>query len=133
MKKEITIAGVSAYQSFPDDEGKRPGLILIEEIWGVNDHIKSVCDRFCAQGFNVLSPELLPKNILDMLTPQLQKDLFDPEKRNEIQPKMRAAMQPIMQPEYAKETIVKLKQCVDYLLADEHSNGKIAVLGFCFG
>jgi carboxymethylenebutenolidase len=68
-----------------------------------------------------------------MLTPQFQKDMFDPEKRNEAQPKLRAAMQPIMQPEYAKGALETLKASVDYLLADEHVNGNIGVLGFCFG
>jgi len=29
--------------------------------------------------------------------------------------------------------LAELKACVDYLAADPHTNGKIAVLGFCFG
>jgi carboxymethylenebutenolidase len=133
MKKDIIIAGQSVYHSYPDDGAKHPGLIVIEEIWGVNDHIKSVADRFAAEGFSVLSPELLPSGLLEMLTPEIQKDLFDPEKRNEVQPKLRAAMQPIQQPDYAKDTIATLKECVDYLLADDGCDGTVSVLGFCFG
>ena len=133
MKKDLTINNASVYHSYPDDGKKHPGLILIEEIWGVNDHIKSVVDRFAAEVYSVLSPELLPEGLLAMLTPQLQKDLFDPEKRNDVQPKLRAAMQPIMQPEYAKGALETLKACVDYLLADSHMDGNIGVLGFCFG
>jgi carboxymethylenebutenolidase len=68
-----------------------------------------------------------------MVTPQIQNDLFDPEKRNAIQPKIREAMAPTQQPEYAENTIKILKACVDYLLADEGVNGQVAVLGFCFG
>jgi carboxymethylenebutenolidase len=131
--KDLTINGVPVYHSYPNDTEKHPGLILIEEVWGVNAHIRSVADRFAAEGYSVLSPELLPEGLLAMLTPQLQKDLFDPEKRNEVQPKLRAAMQPVMQPEYAKGTIATLKACVDYLLADEHVDGEVGVLGFCFG
>lgn len=133
MKKELTIAHTPAYHSYPDDGKKYPGLIVIEEIWGLNPHIKSVADRFASEGYSVLSPELLPQGILDILTPQVQKDLFDPAKRNEVQPKLREAMAPIMQPGYAKETVEKLKACVDYLLADNHVDGDVAVLGFCFG
>jgi carboxymethylenebutenolidase len=133
MNKSITINNVPAYHSYPDDGKKHPGLVLIEEVWGVNDYIKSVANRFAAEGYSVLSPELLPEGLLAMLTPQLQKDLFDPEKRNEVQPKLRAAMQPIMQPEYATGALKTLKACVDYLLADENVNGTVGVLGFCFG
>lgn len=133
MNKTISVGGATAYHSYPDSGAKHPALIVIEEIWGVNDHIKNVADRFAAEGYSVLAPELLPKGLLEMLTPQIQKDLFDPVKRNEVQPKLREAMQPIQQPEYAKGTVATLKACVDYLLADEHADGNIAVLGFCFG
>jgi carboxymethylenebutenolidase len=139
MQKEITIAGVPAYHSYPDDGQsggkKHPGLIVIEEIWGVTDHIKSVVDRFAAEGYSVLAPELLPKGLLETLTPELRRDLFDPEKRDEVQPKLRAAMQPIQQPEYAADAIAKLKACVDYLMADKgvDTTRGIAVVGFCFG
>jgi carboxymethylenebutenolidase len=133
MNKNIKIGDVPVYHTYPDDGQKHPGLIVIEEIWGVNDHVRSVADRFAAEGFSVLSPELLPAGLLEMLTPELQKDLFNAEKRHEAQPKLREAMQPIQQPEYASGTVATLKACVDYLLADEHVNGEVSVLGFCFG
>jgi carboxymethylenebutenolidase len=133
MNTQITIGDTTAYHTYPDDGQKHPGLIIIEEIWGLNAHIRSVADRFAAEGYSVLSPELLPEGLLEILTPQLQKDLFDPEKRHEAQPKLREAMLPVHQPEYAKKSIAVLKECVDYLIADEGVDGNIAVLGFCFG
>lgn len=136
MQKNISIYNAPTYYTSPDTLGiveKRPGLIVIEEIWGVNDHVRSVADRFALEGYTALSPELLPAGVLEQLTPQIQKDLFDPEKRNEVQPMLREAMQPIHQPDYADNAIAILKACVDFLLADEHSNGSVAVLGFCFG
>lgn len=137
MNKTISLSHggeeYAAYVTMPEGSEKRPGLILIEEIWGVNDHIKSVCDRYAAEGFVVISPELLPPGALAILTPEMNAALFDPEKRNEVQPKLREAMQPTMQPEYGKAAIAKLKACVDYVLAEEHSSGKVGVLGFCFG
>src|ERR1700733_8398300 len=112
MQKNIIIGDTPAYHSYTDDGQKHPGLILIEEIWGVNDHLKAVADRFAKEGFSVLAPELLPSDLLAMLTPHLQDEIFDPKKRDEVQPKLRAAMQPIMQPDYAESAIAQLKACV---------------------
>jgi carboxymethylenebutenolidase len=133
MKKEITIHNAPAYHSYPDDGKMYPGLILIEDIWGLGDHIKSVADRFAAEGYSVLAPELLPPGLLEVLTPEFRREISDPEKRNEAQPKLRAAMQPVMQPEYATGALAMLAACVDYLLADPHVNGSVGVVGFCFG
>jgi len=38
--------------------GKGPGLLVIQEWWGLVDHIKSVTDRFAAEGFVTLAPDL---------------------------------------------------------------------------
>ena len=45
---------ISAYFSVPDGTGPYPGLIVLEEIWGLNEHIKDVCDRYAKEGFIVL-------------------------------------------------------------------------------
>ena len=44
------------YLSLP--EGSGPGLILIQEWWGLVDHIRDLADRFAAEGFVVLAPDL---------------------------------------------------------------------------
>ena len=38
--------------------GKGPGVIVIQEWWGLVEHIKNVCDRFAAEGFSALAPDL---------------------------------------------------------------------------
>jgi carboxymethylenebutenolidase len=38
--------------------GKAPGLILIQEYWGLVDHIKALADRFAKAGFVTLAPDL---------------------------------------------------------------------------
>ncbi len=38
--------------------GSGPGVIVIQEWWGLVDHIKDVCDRFAAEGFVALAPDL---------------------------------------------------------------------------
>ena len=38
--------------------GGGPGVVVIQEWWGLVDHIKDVCDRFAAEGFVALAPDL---------------------------------------------------------------------------
>jgi carboxymethylenebutenolidase len=46
-----------AYLAAPAS-GKGPGVIVIQEWWGLVDHIKQVCDRFAAEGFTALAPDM---------------------------------------------------------------------------
>lgn len=39
-------------------DGGGPGLIVIQEWWGLVPHIRDVADRFAAEGFTVLAPDL---------------------------------------------------------------------------
>ena len=46
-------------QGYLADAGAgKPGLILIQEWWGLNDHMRSLADRFAAAGFTTLAPDL---------------------------------------------------------------------------
>jgi carboxymethylenebutenolidase len=47
----------SGYLSVPES-GSGPGLIVIQEWWGLVDHIRDVCDRFAVEGFVALAPDL---------------------------------------------------------------------------
>ena len=47
----------SGYFSSPS-VGKFPGVVVIQEIFGVNVHIRSVCDRLALEGYAVLAPDL---------------------------------------------------------------------------
>ena len=38
--------------------GKGPGVIVIQEWWGLVPHIKTVADRFAAEGFSALAPDM---------------------------------------------------------------------------
>jgi len=38
--------------------GQGPATIVLQEWWGVDEHIRSICDRFAAEGFFALAPDL---------------------------------------------------------------------------
>lgn len=37
---------------------RKGGLVLIQEIFGVTDHIKDLCDGYAGRGFDVIAPSL---------------------------------------------------------------------------
>ncbi len=51
---------VTAYRAGEDDAAA-PGLVVIQEIFGVNAHIRSVVDRFASQGFAAVAPALFDR------------------------------------------------------------------------
>jgi carboxymethylenebutenolidase len=114
--------------------GYKAGLIVVHEVWGVTDHIKNVTDRFAAEGYLVLAPDLLSETgITEKVTPGLAEDLFNPEKRNQAQPKIRELMTPLNEPGFGEETVAKLRKCFDYLTEQPQTGGQVAIAGFCFG
>jgi carboxymethylenebutenolidase len=53
-----TSAGAApGYLAVPDGE-HGPGVIVLQEWWGVDEHIRSLCDRLAAEGFYALAPDL---------------------------------------------------------------------------
>ena len=51
---------LGAYRA--DPEGKpRGGIVVVQEIFGVNHHIRSVCDRLAALGYSALAPALFDR------------------------------------------------------------------------
>jgi carboxymethylenebutenolidase len=123
-----------AYVAEPAGE-IRAGVIVIHEIWALNDHTKSVADRLAAEGYLALAPNLL--SMLELgdkaAQLQLQSDMFNPEKRNEAQPKLRALMTPMQDPDFGSKTMAKLQVCFDELYNRPAVGQKVAVMGFCFG
>ena len=48
----------TGYLATPPSGGAGIGLVVIQEWWGLVDHIKDVCDRFADEGFTALAPDL---------------------------------------------------------------------------
>ncbi|MGH9448885.1 MAG: dienelactone hydrolase family protein, partial [Terriglobia bacterium] len=47
-----------AYVAHPADGAQRPGLLVFQEAFGVNAHIRDVTERFAREGYVALAPEL---------------------------------------------------------------------------
>ena len=47
----------SAYVAVPDGSTQK-AVIVIQEYWGLNDHIKDVADRYAKEGFIAIAPDL---------------------------------------------------------------------------
>jgi carboxymethylenebutenolidase len=133
--KMIDLDGLPVYRAMPEED-PRGGVVLIHEIWGLVPHIKDVADRFAAQGYVVCAPDLFSSL---GLTPELGQELMDlmadpdESKRVAAQPRLREAMAPIRAPEFADRAITELKKVVDALEKEPGVDGRIAVIGFCFG
>ena len=56
---DITAADDHVYKAYHvlagGDRGRRGGLVVIQEIFGVNNHIRDVCDRLARAGFTARS------------------------------------------------------------------------------
>ena len=95
------------------DNATAPGLVVIQEIFGVNPHIRAVCDGFAGKGFRVVAPAL-----------------FDRVQRG-------------IELEYGEKGFkvgVGLRQLIplDYSMMDlaacvEHLGPAVAVIGYCWG
>jgi carboxymethylenebutenolidase len=49
---------VGAYLAKPTGAGPSPAVIVIQEWWGLNDHIKDVAERYAREGYVALAPDL---------------------------------------------------------------------------
>ncbi len=93
-------------------QGSGPGVVVIQEWWGLVDHIKDVCDRFAAEGFVALAPDLYHG-----------KATKSPDEAGKLMMAMRI-----------DEAEKDLGAAVQYLLtSDSTTSKKIGIVGFCMG
>jgi carboxymethylenebutenolidase len=126
---------IPCYRAEPVGE-LRGALIVIHEIWGLVDHIKDVADRYAAEGYLVVAPDILSHGgVTPEVGAEINRLMFfgTEEERAEVQPVMREKMAPVRSPEYGAWAVSALTKVVDYLDIQLGVDGRIAVLGFCFG
>jgi carboxymethylenebutenolidase len=53
---------MNAYVARPAEEGKCPGMVVLQEAFGVNAHIRDVTERFAREGYVAIAPELFHRS-----------------------------------------------------------------------
>jgi carboxymethylenebutenolidase len=109
---------MSAYVSSPEAKGPHPGLIVLQEAFGVNSHIRNVADRFAAQGYVAIAPELYHRT-----APGFEGSYTD-----------FAAIKPHMQAMTIAGAEADLQAAFDWLQSQpDVKKEKIFSVGFCMG
>ncbi|MDX1669466.1 MAG: dienelactone hydrolase family protein, partial [Limnobacter sp.] len=108
----------SAYLSLPPT-GKGPGIVLIQEIFGVNEHIRAVADQYAQDGFVVVAPDVFWRQEPDV-------DIGYDEKSFE---KGFGLMQGMDFPKAVQDLVTT----ASWLKNQDEVVGKVSSLGYCMG
>ncbi len=87
----------------------RPGVVVIQEWWGLNDQICGVADRFARAGYNALAPDLYEGRVTS-----------EPDEANHMMDGL----------DFPGATHQDLRGATQHL---KGLGGKVAVMGFCMG
>jgi len=99
------------YIAVPAD-GKGPGVVVIQEWWGLVPHVKGICDRFAAEGYVALAPDLYHG-----------KSTTSPDEAGKLMMTMRI-----------DEAEKDLRGAITFLLNHEATTAtKVGTVGFCMG
>lgn len=106
---------MAAYLARPKVKGTYPALIVIQEWWGLNEHIKDVARRFAREGYIALAP--------DLYSSQGHKVTADPNEAGRLMSSLKE-----------QQAIKDLKATVAHLKGLEGvDRGRLGVVGFCMG
>lgn len=61
VKIPVTSGTIPAYQAMPASGGPFPVVLVIQEIFGVHEHIQDICRRFAKLGYLAIAPELFAR------------------------------------------------------------------------
>ncbi|MBR9825016.1 MAG: dienelactone hydrolase family protein [Alphaproteobacteria bacterium] len=109
----------SAYLAKPAS-GQGPGIVVLQEIFGVNDVMRGHCDQLAAAGFTAICPDLFwriePGIQISDKTDEELAQAFDLFGKFDVDAGM-----------------VDIKATIDALRSHEASNGKVGAMGYCLG
>jgi carboxymethylenebutenolidase len=116
--EEITFASdgtsIEAFTATPREAGRYPGIIVIHEAFGVDDHIRDIVGRFANAGFVALAPNLYQR----VGAPA-------PGDMGKLMQKMFGLQDP--------QIVRDLEAAAARIRAMNTSNGKVGCVGFCMG
>ncbi|HMS54243.1 MAG TPA: dienelactone hydrolase family protein [Fimbriimonadaceae bacterium] len=96
----------------PSRSGRGPGIIVIQEWWGLVGHISTIADRFANEGFTALAPDFYKGEVAE-----------EPEVAGKLMMALNIG-----------ETERILRGAIEAILAEESATGeKVGVVGFCMG
>lgn len=112
----VTIT-VRAYVAMPKTGERRPAIIVVQEWWGLDDHMKDVARRYAAEGYVAIVPDLYSR---------LNNEVVPLSKPNRAGELMAALKQ--------EDGLKDLNATVAYLKSvPEVDAARIGVTGFCMG
>jgi len=107
-----------AYVSLPPT-GRGPGLVILQEIFGVNEHIRAVADQYAADGYCVIAPDIFWREGRKI---ELAYDPQGFERGLGLLGKLDI-----------DQTAIDLQATVTALKQQSACTGKVGSLGFCMG
>jgi carboxymethylenebutenolidase len=109
---------MSAYTARPAEEGKFPGMLVFQEAFGVNAHIRDVAERVAREGYIAIAPELFHRT-----APGFEGSYTD-----------RATFMPHMQAMKEENQVLDIAAAYDWLKTHPQAiSDRIASIGFCMG
>src|SRR5437870_8674689 len=108
-----------AYVALPA-AGYGPGIVVLQEIFGVNEYLRNVCDWYAAHGFVAVCPDLFWRQepnvqLTDQTEAEWQKAFALYEGLDEA------------------KAVADSAATVDFLRAHPACTGKVGAVGFCLG
>jgi carboxymethylenebutenolidase len=95
---------------------RKGGLVLIQEIFGVTDHIRELCDEYAEDGYEVLSPALFHRE-----APGFECDYTGPDFERAV--KLARELHPF------DLSLKDAQTCIDRL----KGKGPVFMTGYCYG
>ena len=112
---------IPGFLARPAGGAAAPGLVVVQEIFGVTDYIKDVCRRLAALGYVAFAP-----NLYERIAPGLAID----ERDADSLPRAFAAMERLDVPQAVEDTVAVLEQL---RAMPEVRDRRAGVIGFCLG
>jgi carboxymethylenebutenolidase len=105
--------------------GRGPGLLLLQEIFGVNDHIQRVAAQYALAGFVVLAPDVFWRQ-----TPRLMLGYGSDDRQRGVQ--AAGALQPAQVVADLQAGVAALRARPEVVGADGQP-GRVGAIGYCMG
>jgi len=116
IKIPVGDSSIPAYRAMPAKGGPFPVALVVQEIFGVHEHIKDVCRRFAKQGYLAIAPEMYAR----------QGDVSNLKSIDEI----RAIVAKVPD----EQVMADLDATVDYAAKTGKGDvAKLGITGFCWG